>query len=271
MNLKTITIAIPALNAAKTIGSTLESLRNLDDIVGIVVVDSYSVDETVEIAKSFGAEILECPPGNMYTAVNMGLSGATTPWVTYINADDLIYSTSLLERLSRIGSDADISYGTVDFIDGDGRFLRSWRPAREAALLPLYQAGFSPMLQQGTLIRRELFENLGGFSTKYRYVSDADFWFRALEADAEFRYVGPATVAAFRLHEAQITQQKKVEMEAEHRAMVDNHGGPQSSLATKAEFWRWRCRNAGSYLERWHRAHRIGAQRVFCGSYDLPS
>lgn len=266
-----LTIAIPALNAEATIGATLESLRALRDVAEIFVIDSASTDATVAIAEQHGCRVLEVPAGNLYAAVNAGLFAGNAEWVTYINADDLLYAESIQQRVEVASRDSDILYGSVDFIDGDGRFLRSWRPAREAALLPLYRAGFSPMLQQGTLIRRELFQKLGGFSTKYRYVADADFWFRALEAGAGFRYDGPATVAAFRLHGAQITQQKKTEMHAEHAAMVDDHDGPQSSLATKAEFWRWRCRNAGSYLERWQRAHRIGAKRVFCGSYDLPS
>jgi len=265
-----ITIAIPALNAAATIGATLESLRALREHAEIFIVDSDSTDGTLDIAKAANLPVLHVPAGNLYAAVNEGLFAGNAEWVTYINADDLLYAESIQQRMLDASNDSEILYGSVDFIDGDGRFLRSWRPAREAALLPLYQSGFSPMLQQGTLIRRELFQELGGFSTKYRYVADADFWFRALEADARFRYGGPATVAAFRLHGAQITQQKKVAMEAEHQAMVEEHGGIRSSLTARAEFWRWRWRNAGSYLERWHRAHRIGAKRVFCGSYDLP-
>lgn len=266
-----LTIAIPVLNAEATIGATLESLRALREFSEIFVVDSNSSDATVEIARQHNYDVLQVPAGNLYAAVNTGLNAGSAQWVTYINADDLVYAESIRKRIERVDNDSDVLYGPVDFIDCEGRFLRSWRPAREEALWPLYQAGFSPMLQQGTLIRRDLFEKLDGFSTQYRYVADADFWFRAIEAGAHFRYDGPATVAAFRLHGAQITLQKKTEMEAEHRAMVRDHGGPQLSVLTRAEFWRWRWRNAGSYLERWHRAHRIGAERVFCGSYDLTS
>lgn len=266
-----ITIAIPTLNSGATLGMTLESLRSLGSMARVILVDSHSSDQTLEIAKLFSIEIRTCPPGNLYEAVNVGLSDTDTEWVTYLNSDDVMYANTLATRIEGLRSaPIDISYGAVDFIDGDGRFLRSWKPARETALLPLYQAGYSAMLQQGTLIRRELFEKLGGFSTKYRYVADADFWFRALEAGARFHCDKSTTVAAFRLHRAQITQQKKIEMQAEHRAMVRDHGGQKSSLAAKAEFMRWRLRNAGSYVERWHRAHRIGACKVFCGSYDLP-
>lgn len=265
-----ITIAIPTLNSEATLGMTLESLRSLGSAAQVVLVDSHSTDRTLEIAEQFSLQVRTFPPGNLYGAVNLGLSDSQTEWLTYINSDDVIYASTLVKRIERLRSaPVDISYGPVDFVDSDGRFLRSWKPAMEKALFPLYKAGYSALLQQGTLIRRELFESLGGFSTKYYYVADADFWFRALEANARFSYDGSTTVAAFRLHPAQITQEKKAEMQVEHRAMVSDHGGQQTSLSTELAFLRWRLRNAGSYVERWHRAHRIGAGKVFCGSYDL--
>jgi glycosyltransferase involved in cell wall biosynthesis len=268
--LNKITIAIPALNAASTIGMTLESLRPLREIAEIFVVDSHSTDDTVAIAESHGVPVLQVDPGNMYRAVNCGIEAGQSEWVTYINADDLLYATTLIQRLTQLTKAVDISYGAVDYIDGEGRFLRSWKPAVAGSLLPLYAAGYSPMLQQGTLIRRDLYHQLNGFSTDYRYVADADFWFRALESGAQFEYHGTSTVAAFRLHGAQITQMKKTEMHAEHRRMIAAH----SQISTASSVWShlsaWRLRNLGSYLERWHRAYRIGARKIICGSYDLP-
>lgn len=265
-----VTIAIPTRNSGATLGATLESLRPLKDFAEIFVIDSDSVDDTRAIAEQYKVQLLHADPGNLYRAVNIGLEAGKAEWITYINSDDLLYSSTLVERIKSNSTNVDILYGTVDFIDYEGRFLRSWHPAGESSLLPLYKAGFSAMLQQGTLIKRSLFEALGGFSADFQYVSDADFWFRSLEAGAEFRYSGPRSVGAFRLHGTQITQLKMKEMHAEHWRMVQAHGGPVSGRRAWQHLWRWRFRNVGSYLERWHRAHRIGASKIFCGSYDLP-
>ena len=267
--LKKLTIAIPTLNAAKTLGSTLESLRCLEGIANIVLVDSFSSDQTLEIAKSHAVEVRQCQPGNMYAAINLGLKNAKTPWVTYINADDLIYAATLRKRLMSLPRDVEISYGTVDFVDEDGRFLRSWRPASARGALKLYRAGYSPMLQQGTLIRTELYEALGGFNEKFKYVADSDLWYRALELGATVCRDPKISVAAFRLHQEQITQRLKGDMRSEHEQMLQQHGNVLKTQEVLAEFLHWRVENVGSYLERWMRAFRMGLRPFICSSYEL--
>lgn len=268
--MKAITIAIPSLNAGRTLGATLESLRPLHDIAEIVLVDSYSEDDTLEIAQKYPIEIRTCPAGNMYKAINLGLVDARTDWVTYINADDCLYAASLMQRLKKLPQEVDLSYGSVDFIDQDGRFLRSWRPAKESSALRLYRAGYSAMLQQGTLMRRKLFQQLEGFNTNYRYVADADLWFRAFEAGAIAQRFGKETLAAFRLHPQQITLRLKNDMQAEHHAMCAAHGSLLSRRAVFQDLWAWRLENTSSYLLRWLRFYALGHRPVFCGSYDLP-
>ena len=127
------------------------------------------------------------------------------------------------------------------------------------------------MLQQGTLFRREVFARLGGFSTEYTYVSDADFWWRALGDGAVFqREPGCATVAAFRLHVPQATQRHAAAMLDEHKHMHRRHGEAASKSTAMLAMLGWRLENFGSYAERWLRARRLGLRPVFCRSYDLP-
>lgn len=266
---KKITIAIPTLNAASTLGSTLESLSSLRDIAHVVLIDSLSTDATLEIANLHSVEILQCSPGNMYAAINLGLKRATTPWLTYINADDLIYPETLRARLLDLPEDVSVSYGTVDFIDAEGRFLRSWRPASSEAVVKLYRAGYSPMLQQGTLFRVSLYQELGGFDEQYKYVSDADFWFRALRSGAIVYRYPKLSVAAFRIHQGQITQRLKKQMLAEHIQMVQKCSGEPKPRQAVIELFFWRLENSTSYLERWLRAFRLGLRPLFCGSYEL--
>jgi glycosyltransferase involved in cell wall biosynthesis len=269
--MKLIRIAIPTLNSAATLGPTLESLRHLRDRAEVVLVDSGSTDDTLEIARQHACDIRHEPPGNMYAAINAGLRDASTDWLTYLNSDDLLYPETTLRRLAAVGNGCDVLYGTVDFVDAEGRFLRSWRPAKPSSLLRLFRAGYSPMLQQGTLFRREVFAGLGGFSTGYRYVSDADFWWRALGDGAVFqREPGCATVAAFRLHPSQATQRHAATMLDEHALMHRRYADAASKSAAMFSMLSWRLENFGSYAERWLRARRLGLRPVFCRSYDLP-
>lgn len=269
--MKRIRIAIPTLNAAATLGATLESLRPLRDHAEVVLVDSGSTDGTLELARLHDCEIRHEPPGNMYAAINAGLRDATTDWLTYLNGDDLLYPQTTLRRLEAAGGGCDVLYGAVDFIDDEGRFLRSWRPAKPTSLPRLCRAGYSPILQQGTLFRRGLFASLGGFSTDFAYVSDADFWRRALRGGAVFhREAGGTTVAAFRLHAAQATQRHAATMHREHTTMHRSHPDGISRPAAWLAMFGWRFENLGSYAERWLRARRLGLRPAVCRSYDLP-
>ncbi|MGH9785107.1 MAG: glycosyltransferase, partial [Terriglobia bacterium] len=58
----TISIIIPALNEAETIGPTLESAAGAP-ATELIVADGGSTDATAEIARSCGAAVVSSPPG----------------------------------------------------------------------------------------------------------------------------------------------------------------------------------------------------------------
>jgi tetratricopeptide (TPR) repeat protein len=61
----------------------------VDAVDEIVVVDTGSTDRTVEIAKSFGAKVIDFPwNGSFADARNVSLDNATGDWVMYLDADE---------------------------------------------------------------------------------------------------------------------------------------------------------------------------------------
>lgn len=53
-----VSVSIPTLNSAKTVGKALQAIINQTySSIEIIIVDSYSSDNTVQIAKNFGAKI----------------------------------------------------------------------------------------------------------------------------------------------------------------------------------------------------------------------
>ena len=57
----------------------------------IVIVDTGSTDATVEIAKSFGAKVIEFPwTGSFSEARNISFEAATSDWVVYLDADEVL-------------------------------------------------------------------------------------------------------------------------------------------------------------------------------------
>jgi glycosyltransferase involved in cell wall biosynthesis len=217
------------LNAGSTLAWTLQSLRSqVNCSVDVVVVDSGSTDGTGAIISSAGVRAMFEPPGNMYRAVNAGLRSVDSPWLTYLNGDDVAYADAYatLIDLGEKGG-ADIVYGDCDYVDWHGRFLYSMRSAAPRLLKPMFVAGVMPFNQPCAVFRRSVFERLGGFDEEFRHISDFAFFGKAALNGVPFVRAPDFPVIAFRLHGAQFSAR-------EHPV-------------TRQELSRWRSREAIHY------------------------
>lgn len=261
-------IVIPTFNAASTISATLDALRPaVAATAKVVVVDGGSTDDTLSIAAGCDVRLQHSGDG-LYGALNTGFRSLETEWMTWINADDLLFCDTVATRLADSG-DAQVLYGCVDFIDLQGRFMHSWQSAAPGSLLSLYRGGYSPLLQQGTLFHRSVFDTVGGFDASYSFVGDADFWWRALEAGFLFKRQRGPPVAAFRLHERQLSQRYRTAMRQEHATMVANHGGISQAWRARCLSIGWRVGNVPGYLLRALRRRDIEGRARFARSYEV--
>lgn len=263
-------IVIPTLNSAATLAQTLASLQGVRGVARILVVDSGSTDDTGGIASRHGVEVVQAPREGMYAAINVGLRRLDAEWLTYLNGDDVLYDVQPLLDVARREA-ADIVYGTVDFIDSAGRFIHSWTSAAPGRLLPLYRAGLSPLLQQGTLFRRGVFDALGGFDSRWRFVGDADFWVRALSAGFRFARLASPPVAGFRLHADQLSRRHAAEMRDEFRGMLATHGIRPARLHSLLYAGVYRAGHLRQYLQRILRHGDLTGRPSVRDSYHAPA
>lgn len=261
-------VVIPTLNCAETLRETLLSVAAVPEVSRVVVADSGSTDGTLQIAAAAGVEIIERAPAGMYASINEAMARLDTPWVTYINGDDLLRSAGVTRLLS-LQADADILYGPVDFLTADGSFIHCWHSAAPTALHAVYRAGGSGMLQQGTLLRRKIFDDLGGFDDRWRFVADADLWFRAAERGFRFVRITHPPVAAFRMRAAQLSHAHAAAMRAEHAAMLSSHGVQAGGASLRWPVIKYRLGNARSYLVRCLRRRDLTGVAALHSSYDL--
>jgi len=74
-------------NSANKIGALLEHVK--DKVDEIIVIDGYSTDETVEIAKSYGAKVyLRKPRGYVEPDRMFALKKVANSWVLYLDDDE---------------------------------------------------------------------------------------------------------------------------------------------------------------------------------------
>lgn len=245
-------IVIPTLNSADTIVNTLESVRPLRKKgATVVVVDSFSEDSTVDIAKHFNVEVLYEPKGNMYRAINTGLKGIKADWLTYINSDDLLYSDTVLTAFREDDlTSVDVLYGSIDYIDYLGRFLYCWRSAGPALAKQLVTVGIMPFAQQGLIFRKSVFDHLDGFNDKeFRFSADFDFVLRCFGSELNLHLVSQGRIGAFRVHADQISQKAAESMANEVQRSIAG----QKKATTLRRHWllmRFRLLNLESYLLR---------------------
>ncbi len=214
MSRPTISICIPAYNAASWITATIESvLAQTRQDFELLILDDCSTDGTLDIARRFDDPRIRLSAHDRNlgaeAAWNRLLSAAQGEFIKLLCSDDLIYP-DCLERQAAMLEAADHSgiglvCGPRDVIDDRGRVMLRGRGLRREGRLDGRET-IRRMVQQGrnllgeplaVLFRRTLAERVGGFDATEPYCIDVDMWCRLL-AVSDLAVVAE-TVGAFRV------------------------------------------------------------------------
>ncbi|MCW2119236.1 glycosyltransferase family 2 protein [Flavobacterium sp. 7A] len=97
--MKTLTVIIPTYNEENYITDCLQSVRFANQII---VIDSYSTDNTVANAKKFDCEIIQRKFDDYSSQKNAAIKLAKCDWILFIDADERITPKSQLEIVNTI-------------------------------------------------------------------------------------------------------------------------------------------------------------------------
>ena len=187
-------IAVSVVIVVKDRESTVE--KAVDSVlaqtaVGIelVVVDGASADGTLAVLKRYQdriARLISEPDEGIADAMNKGLAASRGEWVYFLGADDRLAGSDVFSALvqSADGRHVDIISGSV--LLGSG--------ADESRRLDPRGFGFgsnfkTPLLHQGTLCRRSLFQRIGDFDASLAIAMDYDFFLRAYREGESVGYI----------------------------------------------------------------------------------
>lgn len=152
-----LTVIIPTLNAGRTLAAALASVAG---VLEIIVADGGSDDETLAIAGSVDARIVTSAPGRG-RQLSFGANDATGDWLLFLHAD-----TALAAGWRRAAAD---HMGTPASSERAAYFRFSlddlgWQARILEVLVAIRCAVFGlPYGDQGLLISRRLFNDMGGF------------------------------------------------------------------------------------------------------------
>jgi glycosyltransferase involved in cell wall biosynthesis len=179
-----ITVIIPTRDRACLVAEAIASVLHsplVSSADQIILVDDDSSDHTVDVARDLGVRYLRVSSHNSGAARNAGLAVATTPFVTFLDDDDVWLPGNMEPQLAALEArpDAGFAYGIV-------------RCATQA-LEPLPHHYPSPPLSSGAvperlhlaypqlgvvLFRRHAIEAVGGFDARIPYHQDGDLMLR---------------------------------------------------------------------------------------------
>jgi glycosyltransferase involved in cell wall biosynthesis len=180
-----ISIIIPVYNGEKYIVDTIKAaLAQSMPAAEIIVVDDGSKDGTAARVKEFGNAVKYFFQTNtgVSAARNHGLRKSTGSHLVFLDADDIMLPDFLEKRFTALlnNKEAAIAYGDIAVIDGNGTptgaVLKSYAGNDMIAKLCKFT---SPIpCPSNVMIRKEVFDKVGGFDTQLSTSADFDMWFR---------------------------------------------------------------------------------------------
>ena len=206
-----LVLAVPVFNAEAYLVETLESLNAQGEHVRWWLQDGGSTDRTVEIARSMARpqdHVCSEPDSGQPEALNRAFAKMGGKIVGFINGDDVL-TPGTAERVTSYFHDhsqIDLIYGCVEWIDTESRItgFHQGSIATVSEVLDVYNVwwGKRQWVQPEVFFRRELFERVGGFHSKWNLTFDYEYWVRCMLAGAKVART-PAITARFRIHAAQ--------------------------------------------------------------------
>jgi len=159
-----VTIVIPTLNAAAWLRRSLPPLAAfgvLDLIREVILADGGSADETAAIAEAAGAVLVRAPKGRG-KQLAAGAAAARGDWLLFLHADTVLQPGWDAAVRGFVGDPENARRaGYLRFALDDGRFAArriEWLTNLRCRVLGL------PYGDQGLLISRELYNELGGYA-----------------------------------------------------------------------------------------------------------
>lgn len=225
-----VSVIIPAYNAASIILETIQSIQaqTYTDFE-IIVVNDGSTDNTLEVLESIQEprmKVFTYPNGGVCLARNRGVARSSGEFLAFIDNDDiwtndkLELGVKIFQEKRHAGAVYSWFYNMIDDDDGTRRFLPTYDATFEGnvhteLLLRNFIGNGSNLI-----VRREVFDSVGGFDPALCSPSDWDF---SIRVSKEFEFaVVPKVQVFYRKNPGSMSVNNVIKMEQETLIALEN-------------------------------------------------
>ncbi len=201
-----VSVIIPNYNYAHYLREAIDSvLAQTYGEIEIIVVDDGSKDDSRAILESYGEQIQAIFQSNQGVAAarNKGAAASDGEYIAFLDADDSWLPTKVEKQVAKFAENSNFGlvHVGVDEVDPEGHSLVHRLEGAEGAVsATLLMLGREGVLGggSGAMIRRTVFEEIGGFDERLSTSADWDLFYRVSERYA----VGfvPELLIKYRVH-----------------------------------------------------------------------
>jgi glycosyltransferase involved in cell wall biosynthesis len=196
-----VSTIVAVYNGADRLAAALDSILAQDLApCEVIVVDDGSTDTTPDVIGSYGSAIrgFRQPNAGLSATHNFALQQATGDAIAFLDHDDL-WPPNRLSAMSRLMQSDD----RIDIVAGQVEMLVEG--VAVAGTAQRYATTHRPWFVHSLLIRRTVFERVGGFNTELKSGMDIDWYIRAREAGMRYALV-PEISLIYRMHDTNMTR-----------------------------------------------------------------
>ncbi|MEK6812757.1 MAG: glycosyltransferase [Nanoarchaeota archaeon] len=163
-----ISLCMITKNEEQFLETCLNSVKDL--VAEIIIGDTGSTDKTIEIAKKFGAKVIDLPWNNNFSeARNAVLAQATQPWILVLDGDEMLDQQNHEFIRESIKNPEAQGYSFVQITYTNDETLENFSPVKEDIL----KKGFKGMISCNII---RLFRNDPSFrfvGAVHEYIEDS--------------------------------------------------------------------------------------------------
>jgi len=187
-----VSIIIPTLNEEAALPATLASLRALSpQIQDVIVADAGSVDDTVAIARNFGATVLSDLPKGRAGQMNAGAAAATHDLLCFLHADTVL-PDDFITLVEHVLADPQTALaGFVSIMRGPRgvrrvttahNFIKTWYAPFLFRPISFFKGCRLLFGDQVMICRRQDFDAIGGWDPDQLIMEEADLCLRMVRS-----------------------------------------------------------------------------------------